>query len=469
MATEGPYFPASVATQAGASGVVDWTTPTNALTDNTTNASWQPSALGQFSYELKVYDFQSFATVGDTDTVTDIKVVIDLGTSGASKVVDVVQLGLINAANFTLVSDNKAGLYTGANSDQNVAGAVLPREYSGTVASYWNVTGGLTGADIKGANFGVLLQLQESGGTAQGRLDYISLEITYTAGGAHTITGAVTHTLTPAATMLEGRVLAGSVAHTLNIAATMDADFTHAIAGAVAHSIAIAASMAYSSGAMIAGAVTLTLTPSAAMDVDRLHTLAGAVSLPLGVGAAMEYAAFGSFEIAGAVSFALAVAAAMDVDRQHVLAGAVPFSLTPAAAFDVDFTHAIAGSVPFTLTPAATMTFAGVTYELVGAVTHILTPGAMMDVDRLHTLAGSVTHTLTPAAGMDSDLGYSLTGAVIFALAVAGSMVVFDPIARVWRVYATVPDERVTQITVSQAVTHAFVQAGEPATFVRGN
>ena len=184
MATEGPYFPASVATQAGASGVVDWTTPTNALTDNTTNAQWQASALGEFSYELKVYDFQSFATVGDTDTITDLKVVIDLGTSGAAKAVDVVQLGLLNAANFTLVSDNKAGLYTGANSDQNVAGtAQQPREYSGTVASYWNVAGGLTGADIKGANFGVLLQLQESGGTAQGRLDYISLEITYTAGG----------------------------------------------------------------------------------------------------------------------------------------------------------------------------------------------------------------------------------------------------------------------------------------------
>jgi hypothetical protein len=69
----------------------------------------------------------------------------------------------------------------------------------------------------------------------------MSLLLTAQGAQEHLLDGAVTLSLTPSATMLEGRVLSGAVTMTLTPAATM------------------------LEGRVLAGAVTLTLTPAAVM------------------------------------------------------------------------------------------------------------------------------------------------------------------------------------------------------------
>lgn len=97
---------------------------------------------------------------------------------------------------------------------------------------------------------------------------------------AYTIDGAVTLSLTPAATMLEGRGIVGAVPLTLTPAAMMLEG--RVLAGAVPLTLTPAAQML--EGRVVAGAVPLTLTPAATMvltPAGGAFTIIGAVTVTL--------------------------------------------------------------------------------------------------------------------------------------------------------------------------------------------
>lgn len=141
------------------------------------------------------------------------------------------------------------------------------------------------------------------------------------AGNNYTLTGAVTHTLTPAATFSINRAysLAGAVSYTLTPSATL------------------AINRAYS----LTGAASFTLTPSAAFDIDRAYALSGAVTPSLSPAATMTYTAAGSAAITGAVTYTLTPSAAFAINRAYTLTGAVTHTLSVAAAMQYTAQQAI--------------------------------------------------------------------------------------------------------------------------------
>lgn len=120
---------------------------------------------------------------------------------------------------------------------------------------------------------------------------------TVSTGGAnnYTLTGAVTHTLTPAANFSINRQhsIAGAVSFTLTPSATLAINRAYTLTGAVTHTLTPSASMAYTAAgtASITGDVTYTLTPAATFAINRAYTLTGAVTHTLSVAAAMQYTA----------------------------------------------------------------------------------------------------------------------------------------------------------------------------------
>lgn len=157
------------------------------------------------------------------------------------------------------------------------------------------------------------------------------------AGNNYTLTGAVTHTLTPAGTFSINR--------------------QHSIAGAVTLTLTPSATLAINRAYTLAGAVTHTLTPSAAFDIDRAYSLSGAVTLTLSPAATMAYTAAGSASITGDVTYTLTPAATFAINRAYTLTGAVTHSLSVAAAMQYTAQQAIefVGAVTYTMTPQAVM------------------------------------------------------------------------------------------------------------------
>jgi len=129
------------------------------------------------------------------------------------------------------------------------------------------------------------------------------------AGGpaAYSITGAVTLSLTPSATMLEGRGILGAVTLTLTPAAQM------------------------LEGRVRAGAVPLTVTPAAQMLEGR--GLVGHVTVSFTPAAAMQYVA----AVLGGGSVRLNwqwARARMRVQRTYAIVGDVTLTLSPAAVME---------------------------------------------------------------------------------------------------------------------------------------
>jgi len=152
------------------------------------------------------------------------------------------------------------------------------------------------------------------------------------AGSNYTLTGAVTHTLTPAATFSINRQysIAGAVSFTLTPSATLAINRAYTLTGAVTHTLTPSASMAYTAAgtAAITGDVTYTLTPAATFAINRAYTLTGSVSHTLSVAATMQYTAQQAIEFVGTVTYTLTPQAVMvgpgaDASAPPALAGGV--------------------------------------------------------------------------------------------------------------------------------------------------
>lgn len=135
--------------------------------------------------------------------------------------------------------------------------------------------------------------------------------------------------------------LSGSVTHTLTPAATFSINRAYSLAGAVSYTLTPSATLAINRAYSLTGAASFTLTPSAAFDIDRAYALSGAVTLSLSPAATMTYTAAGSAAITGAVTYTLTPSAAFAINRAYTLTGAVTHTLSVAAAMQYTAQQAI--------------------------------------------------------------------------------------------------------------------------------
>ena len=146
MATAGPRYPGTVATEIGPSGDNDWLTATNIGADDGSEAQITAATYdaADHSYRLKATNFGFDSIIAAGDTINGITVEIDRRAfAGAAQDQEV----RLYDSTGTLVGDDKQTA-TAWPSTLGVA------TYGGA-ADLW--TSGLDAADIRSANFGVAL------------------------------------------------------------------------------------------------------------------------------------------------------------------------------------------------------------------------------------------------------------------------------------------------------------------------
>lgn len=186
MATAGPRYPATVATEIGPSGDNDWLTETNIGADDGTEAQITAATYdaADHSYRLKATNFGFDADVPAGSTINGITVEIDRRCfAGAAQDQEV----RLYDSTATLVGDDKQ--------TATAWPATLGIATYGGASDTW--TAGLDADDIRSANFGVaLIVLADAANTDIG-VDFIRVTVDYTA-PAPSGTGAAT---VPAATV----------------------------------------------------------------------------------------------------------------------------------------------------------------------------------------------------------------------------------------------------------------------------
>ena len=180
MATAGPRYPGTVATEIGPSGDNDWLTPANVGADDGTEAQITAATYdaADHSYRLKATNFGFDADVPAGSTINGITVEIDRRCfAGAAQDQEV----RLYDSTSTLVGDDKQ---TATAWPTTSAIATY-----GSAADTW--TSGLDADDIRSAGFGVaLIVLADAANTDIG-VDFIRVTIDYTA-PSPSGTGAIT-------------------------------------------------------------------------------------------------------------------------------------------------------------------------------------------------------------------------------------------------------------------------------------
>lgn len=174
---------------------------------------------------------------------------------------------------------------------------------------------------------------------------------------AYSITGSVTASATPAATLDFQRhaAITGSVTVAVTPAATTGFNSGYTILGNVSVSVTPSATLNYSQHHAIVGDVTATFTPAATMAQQSHHAIVGDVTATITPASTLY---FGSGEyIQGNVTITATPSGLMSFTRHAAIAGNVTVNLTPAAVMAAQQNHAITGDVAATVTPASSMDF----------------------------------------------------------------------------------------------------------------
>lgn len=167
MASQGPNYPGTVATETGPSGDNDWTNPSNVSADDATEAQITAATYdaGDHSFRLKATNFGFSIPSGAT--INGIIVEIDRRDFAGDAQDQEVRL---YDSSSTLVGDDKQ---TATSWPSTSAVATY-----GSSSDTW--AAGLDAADINSANFGVaLIVLANSANTDIG-VDYIRVTVHYT-------------------------------------------------------------------------------------------------------------------------------------------------------------------------------------------------------------------------------------------------------------------------------------------------
>ena len=169
MATAGPRYPGTVATEVGPSGDNDWLTPANVGADDGSEAQITAATYdaADHSYRLKATNFGFDSIIAAGDTINGITVEIDRRAfAGAAQDQEV----RLYDSTSVLVGDDKQ---TATAWPSTLAIATY-----GGAADTW--TAGLDAADIRSANFGVaLIVLADAANTDIG-VDFIRVTVSYT-------------------------------------------------------------------------------------------------------------------------------------------------------------------------------------------------------------------------------------------------------------------------------------------------
>lgn len=168
MASQGPLFPGTVATQAGPSGDDDWVNPGNISADDGNQATITAASFdaGDDSFELIASNFGFTVPTGST---------ID------GIIVEVERSNAAGAASDLLVQlRDSTGAKVGSN--KAVAGdwpTALTLATYGSSSDTW--TAGLDQADIVSTNFGVFFSANADGANTDIGVDFISITVHFTA------------------------------------------------------------------------------------------------------------------------------------------------------------------------------------------------------------------------------------------------------------------------------------------------
>ena len=167
MATAGPNYPATVATEIGPSGDNDWLTPSNVTADDGTEAQITAATYdaADHSYRLTATNFGFWVPTGST--IDGITVEIDRRCfAGAAQDQEV----RLYDSTSTLVGDDKQ---TATAWPASLAIATY-----GGVADTW--TAGFDTTDINSSNFGVALIVLADAANTDIAVDFIRVTVTYT-------------------------------------------------------------------------------------------------------------------------------------------------------------------------------------------------------------------------------------------------------------------------------------------------
>jgi hypothetical protein len=180
MATAGPRYPGTVATEIGPSGDNDWDTPGNVGADDGSEAQVVAPTYdaNDHSYRLKATNFGFSADINAGSTINGITVEIDRRAfAGAAEDQEV----RLYDSTATLVGDDKQ--------KATAWPATLTIDTYGGAADTW--TSGLDAADVRSAGFGVALIVLATAANTDIGVDFIRVTIDYTPGAGGPTRGSV--------------------------------------------------------------------------------------------------------------------------------------------------------------------------------------------------------------------------------------------------------------------------------------
>ena len=174
MASEGPNSPVTMASAADAAAAQAWSNVNNAKSsDNFYATALLDEESGYYSQYLKATNFAFTSAIDDNATIDGILVEVERYQAADSGIKDY-SMQLINSAG-TMIGADKATTTQWLGSDPNTYVS-----YGGSTDT-WGITG-LTGADVKDSDFGVVLAIQyaSGAGTVTAYVDHVRMTVYYT-------------------------------------------------------------------------------------------------------------------------------------------------------------------------------------------------------------------------------------------------------------------------------------------------
>lgn len=219
-------------------------------------------------------------------------------------------------------------------------------------------------------------------------------------GSTYAITGSVTVSATPTATL----------------------DYQHhpAISGDVTISAVPASATGFSSGHSIVGGVAVTISPAATLDHQQHPAITGSVSIAATPAATTGFSS--GYTVVGDVTISTTPNALLAYSQHPSIVGDTAVSVTPASALDHQIHPAISGDVSISATPSATMVFASGEY-IQGDVTITALPSGVMSFTRHAAIAGNVPVSFLPAAVLAYHPKKAISGSVAASVMPSASMI----------------------------------------------
>jgi len=396
MATAGPAFPTAAVTAAESPWLDnDWTTPGNVVSDDGTTASCTAASYDSpdQTFVLKATGFD-FSAIPDGSTINGVTCRVNawFASGQGSGSLDLCQLLDVAAAK---VGTNQCSTPVALTTTTST---VITK---GSASDQWGNS--LTAAWVKDPDFGVALGVLATAANADVFIDYVTLEIDYTAAaptgtlattlagatlaaaGAETISGTATSTLDGVTLAASGtETIAGTLASTLagaTFAASGTVEESSGSTGTLATTLA-GATLTSSGTETISGTAASTFT-GATLTASGTEALSGTLTTTLG---GVTLTASGAETVTGTLASTLDGATLTASDSGSGVTGTL--AVTPTGAtLAASGTETISGTVAITMAGA---TFAASNVTISDPSERTLTVGR----NSRTTTVGAVSRTM---------------------------------------------------------------------------